>query len=102
MNTSNHAQARMQQRSLSPEILDLIVLLGSRVSEKSGADSIELEEKERKQLCKKIRHALRVLEKPGSPFVIVSEDDLVVTCAHPVKQRRRNKHRRASEDRRAA
>jgi len=93
MKTSQHAQARMQQRGLSPDVVELILLLGSRVAAQAGVERIALEEKDRKRLCKQFRQALRILEKPQSPYVVVTEEDVILTCAHPVKQRRRERQR---------
>lgn len=63
MNQTQHFQARMQQRAMSPEMVDMIFLLGR---DNARGDLILLGNKELDQALSKLAQVRRTLEKMRS------------------------------------
>jgi hypothetical protein len=80
MQFSRHAITRSQQRSISTQIADLVVLFGQPRQKRGNAFEYTLKEKEAVKLISELKHAIQLLEKARNKAVLVSgEGDTVIT-----------------------
>lgn len=83
---TRHAEARVQQRGLSPFVLDLIVDNGVCTRFKE-ADVYSLDKRGRKRLKKTLGALVyKRLEDLLGAFVMVGDDGQIITCGHRYKR----------------
>jgi hypothetical protein len=83
-----HARARMQQRGISPDALELLLDFGRETHDHRGCRIVRFDKRSR-------RHALRALgpercrqlERCFNAYAVVAEDDAVVTVGHRLRSR---------------
>jgi hypothetical protein len=80
MTITKHAQKRCQQRGISPDLVLLLSALGMETQQKGNTYVLELDKRTQKDLCKKLKRLLMQIQR--DVFVVISEDDSVITTAH--------------------
>ena len=80
MTISQHAQKRCQQRGISPDLVLLLNALGMETQQKGNTYVLELAKHTKKTLSKKLKGLLMQIQR--DVFVVISEDDNVITAAH--------------------
>ena len=73
-----HAQARCQQRSLSPEVVDTLLAYGERKRHK-GADVYFLTKRARSRAAGALGHRYRQLEARLNSYLVVSDEGSLIT-----------------------
>ncbi len=80
MTYSKHAQQRCQQRGISADYVLLLEMLGAEVMQKGGSYVLRLDKDTQKSLAKRLKRLLMQVQK--DIYVVVTEDDTLVTAAH--------------------
>ncbi|MFB1036742.1 MAG: hypothetical protein QMC38_15510 [Sinobacterium sp.] len=80
MTISQHAQKRCQQRGISPDLVLLLNTLGMETQQKGNTYVLELDKYTKKTLSKKLKGLLMQIQR--DVFVVISDDDNVITAAH--------------------
>lgn len=81
-----HAKARMQQRSLSPVVVEWIMAFG-KPRRVRGADVFALDRKGRKRLREHLGHSVYNQVAPVlDAVVVVADDGSIITAAHRTRR----------------
>ena len=84
---SRHAAARMQQRGIRAQTLELLLQNGAAARAKDGASLMYFDKGAREQLlCERGRRAYRAIEGQLDAYAIVSGDGAVITVGHLYKR----------------
>ena len=79
---SNHARARSGQRSIPDDLIAMLVTYGQANTVKGGMESYFLSNKGLKEAESQLgKELFQVIEKKKNAYVIVSEEDVIVTVA---------------------
>jgi hypothetical protein len=78
---SNHAALRIQQRSMSPDIIDAVIDFGKERHAGGGCVSYAFTDRTWRRFVEAMGPAARRLERARSAYVIVADNGLVVTAA---------------------
>ncbi len=93
MITTQHAQARMQQRGITPAVVELILGLGDQSYDRDGSTYYLLQDKKRRlALASDLRRIAGSLEAPNGLFAVESGTGELITVG---RQHRRRQHRKA-------
>lgn len=79
MHTSNHAKARMRQRGITPEDINVILDYGDAVTRPGSAMEIFIRQDHVNALIKQYRNRLTILEKVRGKAILVSQDGTIIT-----------------------
>jgi hypothetical protein len=79
---TTHAQARMQQRGISPAALDALLDFGRVARVGRGTDIVYFDKKARKRLAKEDARAAREVARLFRTYAILGRDGAVVTVGH--------------------
>lgn len=82
MTYSQHAQQRCQQRGISADYIMLLELLGAEVQQKGRSYVLHLDKDTQKSLTKRLKRLLMQVQR--DIYVVVTEDDNVITAAHKI------------------
>lgn len=83
---THHAEMRVAQRSLSPQVLDWLLEFGS-VARRNGCDVYLFDRRSRGKLRKAIGHALyRHIAPLLDCYVVVADTGQLVTAAHRLRR----------------
>jgi hypothetical protein len=79
MEMSAHALARSKQRGIGPDIIELILGLGS--GERRPGDAVEyrLNRRDRARMIGHLKRQIQVIEKAARKAVLVSNDGTIIT-----------------------
>ena len=89
MRLTQHAEVRMEQRSISPLIVDWLIDFGSTSYDKHGAKKRFFDKRSRKRLNKAVgKTVVGQLSKELSAY-IVTADDCVITVGYRTKRIKR-------------
>jgi hypothetical protein len=88
---SQHAQTRLQQRSIPPAVLDLLNEFGA-VTRSHGAERIFFDKAARKRLEAFVggKKGLRPYERYLNVYVVVADDGLLITAGHRTRRFKRH------------
>ena len=75
-----HAQARCQQRCISPDVVDTLLAYGDRQRHK-GADVYYLTKQSRMRAATALGERYPRLEKSLDTYLVVSDDGCLITAA---------------------
>lgn len=91
MNMTNHAIARIQQRCISPLILDLLLQFGTREPSGEGTYKLFFNKKARKHIRAYVGPMARAIDEHLDVYAVVSGDEgTVITAAHRLERIRRH------------
>lgn len=80
---TKHAQIRMQQRSISEEVTDIILTFADRRSHiDGGSQALFVSRKRAKELVVEGKITPKLADRITSKSVVVSDDDNIVTAMH--------------------
>jgi len=79
---TTHAQARMQQRGISPAALDALLDFGRVARVGRGKDIVYFDKKARKRLANEDARAAREVARLFRTYAILGRDGAVVTVGH--------------------
>lgn len=80
MTLSTHAKKRCQQRGVSVDLILLLEVLGMEIQQKGKSYVLQLDKQTQKTLCKRLKTLLMQVQR--DVFVVVSDEDTVITAAH--------------------
>ena len=86
-NMTQHAQVRMQQRGITMQALESLLVHGAVAYDHRGATIVYFDKKAKSRL-QKIggRHAYRAMEKQLNTYAVVAQDGVVVTVGRRDKR----------------
>lgn len=79
MKMTAHAIARMNQRGISPEALDLILKYGSCKQTKDGGIGVFLGKKQCQEIISRLKKSIQLIDKAKNGFVILKDDCILTT-----------------------
>lgn len=80
---TNHAQARLQQRGISPSIVETLLEFGRETHDHRGCQIYYFDHRARKQLREHIgQETFRRLESRLGAYAVLGSDGSVVTVGH--------------------
>ena len=82
MKITKHAEVRCQQRGIKSDLLDLIVLHGEESTLPGGATGYFLRKKDKKNLVRKLKKTIQLLDHLGGVQVVESVDGQILTAYH--------------------
>lgn len=85
MNASKHAVQRLQQRGIPKSAVRLLECVGTEYTQKGGCRVLYLNNRERKRIVKDLKRLLHCVAEERSPFIVLGDDDHVVTAGHLTK-----------------
>ena len=89
MRMTHHAQVRMQQRALSPLIVDWLVDFGSTSYDKHGARRRFFDKRSKKRLTKAVgKSVVDQLSKQLAAYIVV-DDECIITMGYRTKRIKR-------------
>ncbi len=82
MNTTRHAETRMQQRAISPVVFELLQIYGDEQLQKGGSRVLRLNRRQRKRAEKELSRLLDYVRRENSPYFILGDQGQVITAGH--------------------
>lgn len=82
MHTTQHAEARMRQRGIPEDLVDLILQYGTPRRRPGGAYEYVVRKGDRARLVRHLKHLLHRAEALDRKAVLVGDDGVVVTTYH--------------------
>lgn len=79
MKMTAHAIARMNQRGISPEAIDLILKYGSCKQARGGSVGVFLGNKQRQEIISQLKKSIQLIDKAKNGFVILKDDCILTT-----------------------
>lgn len=79
MKMTVHAIARMAQRGISPDAIDLILKYGSCKPTRDGGISIFLGNKQCQEIISRLKKSIQLIDKAKNGFVILKDDCILTT-----------------------
>jgi len=87
---SSHAQARMQQRGITPHLLQLLNVYGATAHDRQGGKLRYFSKASRKRLLMvEGPHVYRSIESKLDAYAVVASDGCVITVGHRDRRIRR-------------
>lgn len=80
MNLTEHATKRCQQRGISADYVLLLEMLGTELAQKGNTYVLQLDKETKKSLTRRLKKLLMQVQR--ETYVVVSEDENVITVAH--------------------
>lgn len=91
--STRHAQARMQQRGITADLVEIVLSMGVPSHDRDGTTFYCLQDrKRRQQLASHLRRVAEKLETQNGLFAVESGNGELITVGH---QDRRRQHRKA-------
>nr|AFN66373.1 hypothetical protein pM02_c6_26 [uncultured bacterium] len=90
MNMTQHANVRSQQRAIPPILIDLLLKFGSSEPAGNGAEKLFFDKAARRQLKAYAGPLAGLLSEHLNVYVVVGQDDQVITIAHLTDRIRRH------------
>ena len=91
---TEHARARMQQRGISRDALELLLDFGRETHDHRGCTIVRFDKRSRREVLRALGpEALRRVERCFKAYAVVAEDDAVVTVGHRLRSSSRARHR---------
>lgn len=88
---TSHARARLQQRGISSQVLDCLLLFGRKIHDHQGGQIIYFDRQARERLRRQSGPAhFKVLESKLDAYAVIGPDGAVLTVGHRTK--RINRH----------
>lgn len=87
---TKHAQARSQQRCISPLVLDLLIQFGATESAGDGASKLFFDKLARRRVHSYAGALAPLLEEHLDSYAVVSHDNQVITVGYRTERIRRH------------
>ena len=85
---TEHARKRMQQRSISQDLLDLIDMIAIEGLQKGGTLIQQLPRQEIDNLTQKTKLLMKILSNAGKAYCVRNTDCRVITVGHKTRSLR--------------
>ena len=86
INLTQHARARMQQRAISAELLEILLEFGEIKFNGRGTEIVTFPKRAIKKLKTELpHHSFVSLEKHLNVYAVLSKDDALITVGHRTK-----------------
>jgi Domain of unknown function (DUF4258) len=86
---TEHARARMQQRGITRDALELLLDFGRETHDHRGCTIVRFDKRSRRHVLRALGpEALRRMERYFNAYAVVAEDDAVVTVGHRLRSTR--------------
>ena len=83
---TEHARARMQQRGISRDALELLLDFGRETHDHRGCTIVRFDKRSRRHVLRALGpEAFRRVERYFNAYAVVAEDDAVVTVGHRLR-----------------
>jgi hypothetical protein len=80
---TSHARARMQQRGISPAVLDVLLEYGREAHDHRGCLIVRFDKRSRRRAARALgRELFRRVERHLGAYAVIGPDDAVVTVGH--------------------
>lgn len=79
---TKHAEKRLQQRSIPEIMLQIMLSYGEEVPQKGGTCMVRISRRRRAAIRKDLKRALDHFDSLCDGYMVVSEDDKVITAGH--------------------
>lgn len=80
METTNHANVRMQQRGFSKFVIDMILQFGTQLPAPGGATKLRLGKREYQQAVSEFKKAIQLLDRAkGGEMILSGSDKKIIT-----------------------
>lgn len=86
---THHARARMQQRGISPAVIDCLLRFGSEQYDRHGGVVVFFDKAARRRLLRDGRLSPVEMERMQGVYAVVSHEGSVVTTGHRRRRVRR-------------
>lgn len=86
MDTTHHAATRMQQRSISPLMVDLLLEFGSSQPAGDGTSKLFFDKRSRRKLQHYVGSMANRLEEQMNIYAVVGHDQRIITVGHRYKR----------------
>lgn len=86
---SHHANARLQQRCISPLVLDLLLQFGATEIAPGGIRKMYFDKSARKRIKAYAGPLAGLLEQHLDIYAVVGRDDKLITVAHRIERIKR-------------
>jgi len=90
MDMSIHAKIRSQQRAIPPMMIDLLLKFGTSEKSGNGTSKFFFDKASRRKVKAYAGNVSKVLEEHLDLYVVVGENNAVVTVAHRMERIQRN------------
>ena len=78
-----HARVRMQQRGISPVVLDVLLAYGREAHDHRGCRIVQFDKRSRRRAARELGSELfRRIERHLGAYAVIGPDDAVVTVGH--------------------
>ena len=80
---TSHARVRMQQRGISPAVLDVLLEYGREAHDHRGCLIVRFDKRSRRRAARALgRELFRRVERHLGAYAVIGPDDAVVTVGH--------------------
>ena len=80
---TTHARVRMQQRGISPAVLDVLLAYGREAHDHRGCRIVQFDKRSRRRAARELGSELfRRIERHLGAYAVIGPDDAVVTVGH--------------------
>lgn len=80
---TTHARVRMQQRGISPVVLDVLLAYGREAHDHRGCRIVQFDKRSRRRAARELGGELfRRIERHLGAYAVIGPDDAVVTVGH--------------------
>ena len=80
---TTHARVRMQQRGISPVVLDVLLAYGREAHDHRGCRIVQFDKRSRRRAARELGSELfRRIERHLGAYAVIGPDDAVVTVGH--------------------
>jgi Domain of unknown function (DUF4258) len=80
---TTHARVRMQQRGISPAVLDVLLAYGREAYDHRGCRIVQFDKRSRRRAARELGGELfRRIERHLGAYAVIGPDDAVVTVGH--------------------
>jgi hypothetical protein len=81
---TSHARVRMQQRGISPVVLDVLLEYGREAHDHRGCRIVHFDKRSRRRAAVALGDAFPPLERHLGAYAVLAADDAVVTVGHRI------------------
>lgn len=96
MNLTTHARTRIQQRTISPLVLELILQFGAQQPGGDGSSIYFLDKKARRRVRQYAGPAFTTLDEHADIYAVVNKDGYVITADHRTRRIERDRKGRSA------
>ena len=80
---TTHARVRMQQRGISPAVLDVLLAYGREAHDHRGCRIVQFDKRSRRRAARELGgEFFRRIERHLGAYAVIGPDDAVVTVGH--------------------